>query len=855
MGAVFVARHKELGCLRAVKVIEAQDPHVTARFENEIKALARVRHPSVVRVHEAGREGSMLYFGMDLIEGGQPLDKLIAAGLPFDQALAIVEGAARGVHALHEAGLVHRDVKPANVMVAADGTPVVIDLGLAAAADFQKLTRTGTFLGTLHYMAPEQALTQKPPAPANDIYSLGAILYEAVTGSPPIEAQSPQELLMALASREITPPSQKKGTVARTLDAVCEVALHKEPEERYETALDFAEDVARVRRGEKPLAEPSRSRARSLLLVALVLLGAAALGLGMLLARSESEKTRAANEQAASELAAFLVEPWPHVQPRAASVAEAALALGERARAANDPALAARAAAVAAALALRAHDAAGAASIVSRLAPSVPVAPAVAGGIALFGSDSAPERAEELLARASQEERERGDLHLWRAIASARLGKKAAALSEQTAASALGYEDPLDALVVLALAGDSEEARRAIRSQPSLRDPAFARPFALHALKLVESRGKHEDARAAIAAARSYAPSGSPELAKVAAAIFARALSEAHELFDNGAHPSDYLIERSSPFLELAALAPLADPGARSPELATLLTGVASLHTEGSPLSLALLDVAVVAEPDSFKAWLHLAYSRSHAERGSAAQKHAPEAIARALALARTRAEKGEVLYRDADYHARIDETEAAIDEYRAAIAELGEGVESDFDIDIRGRAAAMLTTALVTARRWTEALDAAVLAEKCGRASEVIIERSQAHEGLGDVAASIQDVVDGLRAGLLIPKDAIAQAERVDLLYHRSGRDLDQLDGVYALIGRTDQDQPQRVALDRAALAIERHRLDLARDFYADAAAFHGRKEAAIAALRARLAAEGPLDGLVARTRALAVE
>src|SRR4051812_16232556 len=105
MGSVFVARHRDLDCLRAVKVVDGAEPKRAARFEREVTALARMRHPSIVRVHDMGREGSTLYFAMDLVEDGKPLDAILReTGLAFGRALEVVEGAARGVHALHEAG-------------------------------------------------------------------------------------------------------------------------------------------------------------------------------------------------------------------------------------------------------------------------------------------------------------------------------------------------------------------------------------------------------------------------------------------------------------------------------------------------------------------------------------------------------------------------------------------------------------------------------------------------------------------------------------------------------------------------------------------------------------------------------
>jgi serine/threonine protein kinase len=237
MGAVYRCRHERLGVIRAVKLLTGRmTPQRVERFSREAQALARLNHPSVVAIHDVGQTPTgELYYAMDLIEG-KPLDEAVELPLGFEEALALSVAIARAVDVLHDAGLVHRDLKPGNVMIRPDGTPVVLDLGLAFALDSDsRLTKTGAFLGTPLYMAPEQGGGSKRPTPAADVFSLGLIALELLSGV----AISELDALPAFAP----PPaaSQLNPALPLALDAVIAKATHQRVEERYGRAGEFAD--------------------------------------------------------------------------------------------------------------------------------------------------------------------------------------------------------------------------------------------------------------------------------------------------------------------------------------------------------------------------------------------------------------------------------------------------------------------------------------------------------------------------------------------------------------------------------------------------------------------------------------
>ncbi len=261
MGVVYKARQGKLKRLVALKMIltgehaAAQD---LARFQAEAEAVARLHHPNIVQVYEVGQHAGQPYLALELCPGGTLDRKLAGTPLPAEEAARLVQAVARAMYAAHQAGVVHRDLKPQNVLLAADGQPKVTDFGLAKKLDEQTAhTQTGAILGTPSYMAPEQAAGMgKDVGPPADVYALGAVLYECLTGRPPFKAATHLDTLWQVSHDEPVPPRQLQHKVPRDLETVCLKCLHKEPGRRYASALELAEDLRRFLAGEPIHARP-----------------------------------------------------------------------------------------------------------------------------------------------------------------------------------------------------------------------------------------------------------------------------------------------------------------------------------------------------------------------------------------------------------------------------------------------------------------------------------------------------------------------------------------------------------------------------------------------------------------------
>jgi tetratricopeptide (TPR) repeat protein len=272
MGVVYKARQLGLNRIVALKMVLAgphSGPEQIARFRAEAEAAARLRHPHIVPVYEVGDWNSLPFFSMEFVDGGSLELKLRATPLPVKVAAELVGQLARAVQAAHQAGVVHRDLKPANVLLTADGTPKITDFGLAKQLDSEpaadRRTRTGAILGTPSYMAPEQA-AGRPQAvgPPADVYALGAILYELLTGRPPFKTADVLQTLEQVRSQEPVSPSRMQPNLPRDLATICLKCLEKDPARRYATAAELADDLQRFRAGEPIRARPV-SRAEHLL--------------------------------------------------------------------------------------------------------------------------------------------------------------------------------------------------------------------------------------------------------------------------------------------------------------------------------------------------------------------------------------------------------------------------------------------------------------------------------------------------------------------------------------------------------------------------------------------------------------
>jgi tetratricopeptide (TPR) repeat protein/tRNA A-37 threonylcarbamoyl transferase component Bud32 len=255
VGVVFKARHRRLNRPVALKMLLVGACATTAereRFLREAEAVAGLRHPHIVQVHDVGEHEGRPYFTMEYVEGGSLAQKLAGTPQPARQAAALVATLAEAVHAAHQGGIVHRDLKPGNVLLTADGTPKISDFGLARRLEGGAgLTQSGAPVGTPSYMAPEQAEGKSHAAgPAADTYALGAILYECLTGRPPFRGETATETLLQVMYQDPVPPSRLNAKVPRDLETICLKCLHKDPRRRYPTAAALAEDLGRFQRGE-----------------------------------------------------------------------------------------------------------------------------------------------------------------------------------------------------------------------------------------------------------------------------------------------------------------------------------------------------------------------------------------------------------------------------------------------------------------------------------------------------------------------------------------------------------------------------------------------------------------------------
>jgi serine/threonine-protein kinase len=260
MGVVYKARCQRLNRPVALKMLLAgayAGRQERSRFQREAEAVAGLRHPHVVQVYEVGDLDGRPYFTMEFVEGGTLAERLAGVPMPARCAVGLLATLADAVEFAHDHGIIHRDLKPANILLTADGTPKITDFGVARRIDGPELTATGARVGTPSYMAPEQALGQTGAiGPAVDVYALGAILYEILTGRPPFRAETAAETERQVIAEEPVPPSRLNAKVPRDLETICLKCLHKAPARRYTSARELADDLRRFLGGKPIRARP-----------------------------------------------------------------------------------------------------------------------------------------------------------------------------------------------------------------------------------------------------------------------------------------------------------------------------------------------------------------------------------------------------------------------------------------------------------------------------------------------------------------------------------------------------------------------------------------------------------------------
>ncbi len=249
MGAVYLAEDHALDRRVAIKILPrrlSQDAEIVARFQREARALAKLRHPNLMHVYTVGEHKGHPYFAMEYVKGS-PLSTLIkkAGRLPSAQAVHITGEILSALDKVHGAGIIHRDIKPGNIMVDEDGRAVLMDFGLARHEHDAALTADHTVLGTPSYMSPEQAKGE-PLDTRTDIYSLGIVLYEMLVGRPPFQGKTSFEVLRQHIESSAPPPSECHPDVPRGLDLVVARAVAKSAVDRYQTVAEMAAALATV---------------------------------------------------------------------------------------------------------------------------------------------------------------------------------------------------------------------------------------------------------------------------------------------------------------------------------------------------------------------------------------------------------------------------------------------------------------------------------------------------------------------------------------------------------------------------------------------------------------------------------
>ncbi len=257
MADVFLAHDNILDRDVALKVMStryASDEEFVERFKREAQSAAALSHPNIVSIFDRGEaEDGTYYIAMEYLPGGTLKDRIMSKGaLPARTAAAVALQIAEALQVAHERGVVHRDIKPHNILITESGDVKVTDFGIARAASSSTMTRTGSILGTAHYISPEQAMGE-PVGPASDLYSLGVVLYEMLTGELPYDAETPLGIAMKHVNGHLRPPKEVDPSIPAGINAITIRLLAKDPEDRYGSDAELIEDLERVAAGLEPV--------------------------------------------------------------------------------------------------------------------------------------------------------------------------------------------------------------------------------------------------------------------------------------------------------------------------------------------------------------------------------------------------------------------------------------------------------------------------------------------------------------------------------------------------------------------------------------------------------------------------
>jgi serine/threonine-protein kinase len=245
MATVYEADDTELNRRVAIKVLHPQlaaDSAFLARFKREKQAQGPLKHPGIVQLYDVGDDGGRPYIVEELVDGQSLKDVIRNTPLPLDRIIDIGVQMAKALDYAHQAGVIHRDVKPQNILVSPNGEAKLVDFGIAVSAGVQGATDTGAVFGTAHYLAPEQAQGE-PATPATDLYSLGVVLYEMATGQPPFDGQTAIEIANKHISAAPEPPSITNPTIPPRLEAAILRTLSKDPAKRPRSAGELAREL------------------------------------------------------------------------------------------------------------------------------------------------------------------------------------------------------------------------------------------------------------------------------------------------------------------------------------------------------------------------------------------------------------------------------------------------------------------------------------------------------------------------------------------------------------------------------------------------------------------------------------